>query len=78
VFGNRTPRRIFESKREEVTRKWGRLYNKGHNDLYSDNQIKKNETGVRPEGWRQIGRRRRWKDNIKIDVHDMKWGHGMD
>jgi hypothetical protein len=60
VFGNKTPKRMFEPKREEVTRKWGRLHNKGHNDLYSDNQIEKNETGVRPEGWRQIGRPKRW------------------
>ena len=29
----------------------------------------------RPEGKRPFGRpRRRWKDNIKVDVKDMEWG----
>jgi hypothetical protein len=33
---------------------------------------------VKPEGKRQLGRpRRRWEDDIKIDVREIGWG-GMD
>ena len=35
VFENMVLRRIFGLRREEVTRKWWRLYNEGLNDLYS-------------------------------------------
>jgi hypothetical protein len=29
----------------------------------------------RPEGRRPLGRpRRRWKDDIKMDIHDVGWG----
>jgi hypothetical protein len=29
----------------------------------------------RPEGWRALGRpRRRWEDNIKMDLQDVVWG----
>jgi hypothetical protein len=29
----------------------------------------------RPEGWRPLGRpRRRWEDNIKIDLQEVGWG----
>jgi len=32
----------------------------------------------RPEGRRPLGRpRRRWEDNIKVDLHEVGWG-GMD
>jgi hypothetical protein len=32
----------------------------------------------KPEGKRPLGRpRSRWKDNIKMDLHEMRWG-GMD
>jgi hypothetical protein len=32
----------------------------------------------RPEGRRPLGRpRRRWEDNIKMDLHEVGWG-GMD
>jgi len=35
--------------------------------------------GVRLEGRTPLGRpRRRWEDNIKMDLRDVKWGHGMD
>jgi hypothetical protein len=31
------------------------------------------------EGKRQLGRtRRRWEDNIKMDLQEMGWGHGLD
>jgi hypothetical protein len=33
----------------------------------------------RPEGRRPLGRpRRRWEDNIKMDLQEMGWGHGLD
>jgi hypothetical protein len=32
----------------------------------------------RPEGRRPLGRpRRRWEDNIKMDLQDVGWGHGL-
>jgi hypothetical protein len=34
VFKNRVLRRIFGTKRDEVTGEWGRLHNKELNDLY--------------------------------------------
>jgi hypothetical protein len=33
----------------------------------------------RPEGRKPLWRpRRRWKDNIKMDLQDVGWGHGLD
>jgi hypothetical protein len=33
----------------------------------------------RPEERRPLGRpRRRWEDNIKMDLEEMGWGHGLD
>jgi hypothetical protein len=33
----------------------------------------------KPEGKRPLGRHRhRWEDNIKIDLQEMEWGHGLD
>jgi hypothetical protein len=33
----------------------------------------------RPEGRRRLGRpRRRWEDNIKMDLQYVEWGHGRD
>ena len=34
VFGNRVLRRIFASKRDDVTGEWRKLYNEEPNDLY--------------------------------------------
>jgi hypothetical protein len=34
VFENRVLRRIFGSKRDEVTEKWRKLHNEDLNDLY--------------------------------------------
>jgi hypothetical protein len=32
----------------------------------------------RPEGRRPLGRpRHRWEDNIKVDLQDVGWGHGL-
>jgi hypothetical protein len=33
----------------------------------------------RPEGRRPLGRpRRKWEDNIKMDLQEVGWGHGLD
>jgi hypothetical protein len=33
----------------------------------------------KPEGRRPLGRpRRRWEDNIKMDLQEVGWGHGLD
>jgi len=39
VFENRVPRIIFGSKRDEVTREWGKLHNEELNDLYCSENI---------------------------------------
>jgi len=39
VFENRVLRRLFGPKRTEVTGKWRKLKNDGHNDLYSSPNI---------------------------------------
>jgi hypothetical protein len=39
VFENRVLRRIFEPKRDEVTREWRKLHNKELHDLYSSPSI---------------------------------------
>ena len=51
VFQNRVLRRIFGSKRDEVTGNWKKLHNEELNDLYSSpntvlgDQLEKNEMG---------------------------------
>jgi hypothetical protein len=33
----------------------------------------------RPDGRRSLGRpRRRWEDNIKMDLQEVGWGNGLD
>jgi len=44
VFENRVLRRIFGSKRYEVTGKWRKLHNEQLNDLYSPNIIRVNKS----------------------------------
>jgi hypothetical protein len=39
VFENRALRRIFGLKRDEVTRKWGKLHSEEPNDLYCSPNI---------------------------------------
>ena len=39
VFGNRALRRIFGSKRDEVTGEWRKLHHEELNDLYSSPNI---------------------------------------
>jgi len=51
VFGNRVLRRVFGSKRDEVTGEWRKLHNEELRDLYSlpnmgaGGKIEKNEMG---------------------------------
>jgi len=98
VFENRVLRRIFGSKRVEVTREWRKLHNEKFNDLSSSpNNIRVitsrrlswtghvarvgERRGVyrvlvgKPEGKGPLGRpRRRWEDNIKIDLQKVGCG----
>jgi len=101
VFQNRLLRRIFGSKRDEVTGEWRKLHNQELYDLYSSPNIVQviksrrmrwaghvarmgKGRGVyrvlvgKPEGKRPLGRhRRRWEDNIKMDLQEVGCG-GMD
>jgi len=45
AFENMVLRRIFGTRRDEVTGEWRRLYNEELNDLYSSPNIEKNEMG---------------------------------
>ena len=72
--------KIFGPKRDEVTREWRKLHNEAFNDIYSSpNNFRASESrrmrrvyrilvgkseGKRPLG----GPRRRWKENIKMDL----------
>jgi len=100
VFESRVWRRVFGSKRDEVTGEWRKLHNEELRDLYSLPNIvrvvksrrmrwaghvarlREGRSGHRvlvgkPEGKRPLGRpRRRWEDNIKMDLR--KVGEGGD
>jgi hypothetical protein len=39
VFGNRVPRRIFGSKRQEVTGSWGTFHEEERHNLYSSPSV---------------------------------------
>jgi len=80
-------RRIFGPERDEVTGEWRKLHNEELNDLYcSSNMVRvitsrmvRGLNGVlvgKPEGKRLLGRpRRKWEDNIKMDLQDVgMWG----
>jgi len=95
VFENRVLRRIFGTKRGEVTGKWRKLHNEELNNLYSSPNIVRviksrrirwaghvarmgEGRGVyrvlvgKPEGRRPLRRpRRRWEDNIRMDLREV-------
>jgi len=98
---NRVLRRIFGSRRDEVTGEWRKLHNEELNDLCSSPNIVRviksrkirwaghvarmvERGGVykflvgKPERKRTFVRsRRRWVDNIKVDLQEVRCG-GMD
>jgi hypothetical protein len=77
-------RRIFGPKRDEVTGEWRRLHNKelyavyssaGHVARMGERRGAYRALVGKPEGRRPLGRpRRRWKDNIKMDLREVGWG----
>jgi hypothetical protein len=100
VCANRVLRKIFGSKRDEVTGEWRKVHNEELNDLYCSPNIRVIKSrrmswagnvarmGERRdlyrvllgklEGKRQLGvTRRRWEDNIKMDLQEVGCG-GMD
>jgi len=77
--------RVFENKRDEVTGEWRKLLNEEFNDLYPspNNVLVMKSRRIRwavyvagkPEGKRPLGRsRRRWEDNIKMDLQEVFCG----
>ena len=92
-------RRIFGSRRDEVTWEWRRLHNEELNDLYCSPNIvrviksrrmrwaghvarRDEKRGVyrvlvgKQEGKRPLGRpRRRWVDNIRTDLQEVRCGY---
>jgi hypothetical protein len=101
AFENRVLRRLFGSKRDEVTGERRKLHIEELNDLYplpnivrvvksrrmrwSGNVARMEEERSvhrvmvgKPEGKRPLGRpRRRWEDNIKMDLQDVWGGRGV-
>jgi len=90
MFDNRMLRRILGPKRAEITGEWRRLRNWELYDLYSSLSISRviksriirwaghvARMGVRCiQGF---GRpRRRLEENIKMDLQEVGWGHGLD
>jgi hypothetical protein len=95
-------RRVFGSKRDEVTGEWRKLHNEELNDLYSlpnivwvvkwrrmrwaghvarmgeERRVHRVFVG-KPEGKRPLGRpRRRWEDNINMDLQEVRGSWGLD
>ena len=70
VFENRVLRRVFGSKRDEVTWKWRKVHNEGLNDLYSLPNIVR---GIK-------SRRMRWAGHVacmgRVEVYTrFSWGN---
>ena len=63
VFENRVLRRVFESKRDEVTGEWRKLHNEELNDLYCSPNIVR-ATKSRGMGW--VGHVARMEDRIGL------------
>jgi hypothetical protein len=82
VFEIRLLRSIFGLKMDEVTGKWRKLHNEEIRDLYSSPSViiedKRNAYRLlvgKPDGKRPLERpRRRWVDNIRMDLGGVGWG----
>ena len=81
MFENRVLRRIFGPKRDGITGEWIKLHNEELNDLYSSSNIvqviksRRMRWAGKPEGKRPLGRpRRRWEDNIKMELQEVGCG----
>jgi hypothetical protein len=80
VFENRVLRRIFGPKRDGVTGSWRKLHDELHG-LYSSPSIirviraRRMRWEGHVEGRRPLGRpRRRWEDNILMDLREIGFG----
>jgi hypothetical protein len=97
VFENKVLRKVFGSKRDEVTGEWRKVHNEELHDVYSSPSIitimklrrmrftghvarmgeKSNAYRLflgKPAGRRPLGRpRRRWLNNIRIDLVQVGW-----
>jgi hypothetical protein len=88
VFENRVLRRMFGPKRDEATGEWRRLHNEELNDLHSSPHIIRviksrrmrwaghvARMGEKRGAYRILVRRprRRWEDNIKMDLREVGW-----
>jgi len=91
VFKNMVLRRIFGPRRDEVTGEWRRLHNEelivrviksrrmrwaGHVARMGDERAVYRVLVGKPEGRRPLGRpRRRWVDNIRMDLQEVGCGY---
>jgi hypothetical protein len=51
----------------------------GHIALYGARRAAYKVLVGKPERKRPLGRpRRTWEDNIKMDLREIEWGHGLD
>jgi hypothetical protein len=88
VFENRVLRRILGPKRDEVTGEWRKLHNEELGGLYSSSSIIRiiksrrmrcaghlPRMGEKRKRRRLLGRpRRRWVNNIRMDLGEVRWG----
>jgi hypothetical protein len=81
VLDNRVLKRIFGTRRDEITGGWWGTAKEKIHKLYSSSSIIRMVKSRRillvgmPEGKRSLGRTRcMWIDNIKMDLGDIKWG----
>jgi hypothetical protein len=83
VFENRVFRKIFGPKRDEVIGGWRNLHNEELHNMRCAGCVarmgeKRNASRIlvgKPEGKGPLVRpRRRWEDNIKMDLREIGWG----
>ena len=86
MFENKVLRKIYEAKRYEITGEWRKLHSAELHALYSSPNIIRNFKSGRPrwaghvayrvsvgkpDGKRPLRRpRRKWEDNIKMDLRE--------